>query len=168
MTKQAATIKNIAAAQEAAKAEVKAKLRAQRKPVAKAVAEETKVEPITEDKAHSAYRRVVEAADEYFKFTGIMSWKRQLISFTLGLLGYGATFYFLMQCVEVLVTAVMLYTGIGFISFMVAFLGICLTFMAAWWMGTKVYQLAANFDAATVRQRVAGWFTFKPKELGHA
>lgn len=122
------------------------------------------VEPATE--THSAYDRVRQAADEYFKSEGLVDWKRELINMTLGLIGYGATLYYAVQFVNILTFAAVMYTGVGFISFMVMFLTLMMSFFAAYTVGMFTYRVAAAFDVSKVSARVASFF--KRDEVSHA
>lgn len=120
-------------------------------------------------KAHSAWQRVQQAVDDAAVELGVDGWKRDLVNFTMGLIGYGATLYLGIQLVNVLCAATMLYAGVGFLSFMCAFLGMCAAFFAAWAVGGAVYKFAAAFDVNNVKQRASALFgRFNRSEVSHA
>ena len=138
------------------------------KPVEKAEFTEVKpqaVEPQAED---AYYTRMMNGVNEYFESKGMPTWRRQIMSFMLGLISYGATFYVGMMLVDMLALAAITYTGIGFISFMAVFIGFMLSLIGASTVGYAVYNAAMAFKFSNVKRRVIGWFTFRNKELSHA
>ena len=89
-----------------------------------------------------------------------------------GLLAYAGSYYFAMAAVDVIVTAAMVYTGPGFIAFMIAFIGCVIAIVGAARLGFKVGMFILDADwseikgagsdvyAATQRKvsMVRGWF----------
>jgi hypothetical protein len=97
------------------------------------------------------------AWDEYSSVINQPTWVRRITSVALGLLTYGGVFYLSIQLVDMLVAGAMLYSGVGFISFMAAFLGICAALVAATTLGVYVYEFAMAFEASRVRDRFNSW-----------
>lgn len=118
--------------------------------------------PETED---SAYAKMMDSVNGYFAARGMPSWKRQITSFMLGLITYAGVFYVAMQLVDILALAAIMYTGVGFITFLTVFIGFVLALMAASTAGFAVYNAAMTFEYSNVKSRVTGWFnTFNRKE----
>jgi hypothetical protein len=119
-------------------------------PIAKAAGAvpEPKVETQT------AWDKLQASIDEYFISEGLPSWKRQLTSFMLGLIGYGAVWYLGLKLVDILLVATVATTGPGFIAFMVLFIGFVLSLIAAAWAGYAVYNVAMSFEPS----RIKNWF----------
>lgn len=115
-----------------------------------------------------AYEQFRAAADNYFQAEGLGDWRRELINITLGLVGYGASFYFTMQLVNVIAAAAISLTGVGFISFMISFLGLIIAFMAAYQAGMAVYQVASKFDVIQLAASARSWFNRNDVEVSHA
>jgi hypothetical protein len=142
-----------------------AKPRAQR--VKPTVVDEV-IEPQPQASSESYFERMRAAADDYFASINAPSWTRRVVSITLGLIGYGTVFYGLMQLVDVLCFAAIAYTGVGFISFMVAFLGVLASVIAACTAGKWVYDQAMVFEYSNFKARVTSFFGFNKKEPAHA
>jgi hypothetical protein len=113
-----------------------------------------------EDDVQSAYQRIRDAAESLFARLHRPSWTRTLINATIGLVSYASVWYGSMVLLDMLMLGVVAYTGLGFISFLVAFLGVVLSFMAAFKAGKLAYDLAAAFEFSSVKSRVTGWFSF--------
>ncbi len=122
--------------------------------VAEPVAQPTHAAQITEQ---SILDRLRATFDEYVEFKGLPSWTRRITSVALGLLTYGGVFYLSIQLVDMFVAGAMLYSGVGFISFMAAFLGICAALVAATTVGMYVYEFAMAFEASRARERFTSW-----------
>lgn len=135
------------------------------KPI-KRITPTTKVElpdaeqPNDEDVVHSAYAKINAAFDELWTRIKRPSWVRELVNVTIGLVTYASVIYGCMQLLDIVVMAAIAYTGVGFISFMVTFLGMLAAFMLAFKAGTVAYNMAAAFEFKAVKQRVTGWFNF--------
>jgi hypothetical protein len=113
-----------------------------------------------EDEIHSAYQRVRDAAEQLFARLRQPSWLRMLVNTTVGLVVYASAWYGCMALVDMLMMGVIAYTGIGFISFLIAFFAVFVSFMAAFKAGKLAYEAAAAFDYERVKSRVVGWFSF--------
>lgn len=141
--------------------------RTKAKPAATEAETITPVEPIdnaAEDQTiHSAYQQVRDAFDTMWSKLRRPSWMRQLINVTIGLVTYASVWYGAMCLLDMLMAGVVMYTGVGFIAFLVAFLGVLASLMAAVKVGKLAYDLASEFDYARVKSRVVGWFTFERK-----
>jgi hypothetical protein len=94
------------------------------------------------------------AADEHFTAEGIPSWKRQITSFMMGLIGYSTVWYLGLKLVDILLVSTVITTGPGFIAFMVLFIGFVLSLIAAAWTGYAVYNAAMSFEPS----RIKNWF----------
>ena len=134
------------------------------------VVEEPKAEPQTSP--DTLFERMRESADAYFASIAVPSWTRRVASIVLGIVAYASTFYGVMQLVDVLCMGVIAYSGVGFLSFIVAFLGVLGAIMAGAWTGTKMYEFAMSFDAKRVKNSVTTFFgkfarRFEP-EVSHA
>jgi hypothetical protein len=154
--------------QTAQAAAVKPARKAATKPVENTTFTEVKpttVEPQTED---AYYTRMMNGVNEYFESKGMPSWRRQIMSFMLGLISYGATFYLGMMLVDMMALAAIAYTGVGFIAFMTVFIGFMLSLIASSTVGIAVYNAAMKFEFSNVKARVSSWFTFGNKEIQHA
>lgn len=116
-------------------------------PVAEAV-------EVSEPKPQSTWDKLMAAADEHFASEGMPSWKRQVTSFMLGLIGYGTVWYLGLKLTDILLTATVITTGPGFIAFMVLFIGFVLSLIAAAWTGYAVYNAAMSFEPS----RIKNWF----------
>lgn len=115
------------------------------------------VETPNEVSQDTLFERMRAAAEDYFASINQPTWTRRLTSFALGMLTYGGVFYLSMQLVDMLVAATMLYSGVGFISFMAAFLGIIAALIAATTVGVYMYEFAMAFEASRVRDRFNSW-----------
>lgn len=119
--------------------------------------------------AASWLARIQQSVDGFMKSVNVPSRTRLIVSGLLGLIACASTLYFSMQLVEMLVIAAMLYTGIGFISFVVTFIGVFVAFMTATTIGSKVFDMAMSFEYSNVKSRVAGFFGgFGKKAVAHA
>lgn len=133
---------------------------------AKVITPTTKVElpepePTTaEQEVHSAWRQVEDAVRGLAAKIKRPSWVRELVSVTLGLVTYAAVVYGAMQLVDIVVLAAVTYTGVGFISFLITFLGVLAAFMAAFTLGKLAYSVAAKFEFSSVKQRALSMFSF--------
>ena len=132
-------------------------------------------EPVITHTEHTPLDRLRAAWDDYTAWLEQPTWARRVTSVALGLLTYGGVFYMGLQLVDVLVAGAMLYTGVGFISFMAAFLGLCAALVAATTVGVYVYEFAMAFDASRVRERfnsfadsVKARFISQPLEVPNA
>lgn len=147
------------------------------KPVKKTIAKPeaitptTKVElpqaeqPSDDSEILSAYAQVEASLNTLWSKMRKPSWVRNLVNITIGLLVYASTFYGCMALVDVVVAGAMVYTGVGFISFLIAFFAVFATFMASCKLGRLAYDFAESFDYGNVKARVRGWFTFGPKPI---
>ncbi len=137
----------------------------------KVITPTTKVElpqaeqPSVEDEVLSAYAQVEAALDTLWSKMRRPSWVRNLVNITIGLLVYASTFYGCMALVDVVVAGAMVYTGVGFISFLIAFFAVFAAFMASYKVGMLAYRFAESFDYGNVKARVRGWFTFGAKPI---
>lgn len=113
-----------------------------------------------EDEVLSAYAKINAAFNELWSKVKRPSWVRELVNITVGLVTYASVIYGCMQLLDIVVMAAIAYTGVGFISFMVTFLGMLAAFMLAFKAGTVAYNMAAAFEFKAVKQRVTGWFSF--------
>jgi hypothetical protein len=113
-----------------------------------------------DEEVQSAWRQVEEALSGLMAKIKRPSWVRELVNVSIGLITYAAAFYGCMQLVDLVCMAAITYTGVGFISFMVAFLGVFAAFMAAFSLGKFAYNVAAAFEYKAVKSRVASMFSF--------
>lgn len=137
----------------------------------KATVVEPVAEPVAEASEETLFERMRASADAYFAKIGKPTWVRQLVSIGLGLITYGTVFYACMGLVDALCMAAIAYSGIGFISFMVAFLGILASLLVASTAGKFVYDTAMAFEWSQVKARCVGWFdklSIKREEVNHA
>lgn len=125
-------------------------------------------QPAVVETEDAYFTRMMGSVDAYFESKGMPTWRRQVTSFMLGLISYGATFYVGMMLVDMLALAAITYTGVGFIAFMAVFIGFMLSLIGASTVGYYVYNAAMVFEFSNVKRRVAGWFTFGNKEISHA
>lgn len=123
----------------------------------KTVVDETRVDE-TEASSETLFERMRDAAESYFNSIQAPSWTRRVVSITLGILTYGTVFYGCMQLIDILCLAVVAYTGLGFISFMAAFLGILVAIIAATTAGKWVYDTAMVFEYSTFKAKCASFF----------
>jgi hypothetical protein len=147
--------------------------RASAKPRKTVVEDAVYVEPqpqaTTPEAEDSAYAKMMDSVNGYFAARGMPTWKRQVTSFALGLITYAGVFYTAMQLVDILALAAVMYTGMGFITFLTVFIGFVLALMAASTAGFAVYNAAMTFEYTNVKARVTDWFgSFKSKEPAHA
>lgn len=120
---------------------------------------------VNDDEVLSAYHQVHASIDALWAKMGKPSWMRELANITIGLVAYASTFYACMALVDMVVLATMAYTGVGFISFLVAFFSMLGTLMLSFKVGKIVYTAAAAFDYDNAKARVRGWLTFGPKPI---
>ena len=102
--------------------------------------------------------RIQSSVDGFLKSIHTPSWTRLLISGLLGIIATGATLYFSMQMVEIMVIGTMLYTGIGFVAFMVTFIGMFVALVSAVTAGSKVFDFCMEFEYSAVKSRVTKFF----------
>lgn len=102
--------------------------------------------------------RIQSSVDGFLKSIHTPSWTRLLISGLLGIIATGATLYFSMQMVEIMVVGTMLYTGIGFVAFMVTFIGMFVALVSAVTAGSKVFDFCMEFEYSAVKSRVTKFF----------
>lgn len=140
-------------------AEVLTKLRAAPKrtiPQPEVITPTTKVE-VPEEATHSAYARVRDAINEAMDAFGVVSWRRRIVAGLLGMTVYAGVFYGAMVLIDMMMLAVVAYTGVGFIAFLIAFLAMFAALVAATTVGTYVHRVVLAFDYANVKARVLGW-----------
>ena len=113
---------------------------------------------VGDDDVQSAWTKLNAQVHAFAATVGAPSWKRVALSWLLSLVAYGAVFYGAMQLVDMLCFAAVAYTGLGFISFMVAFIGILVAMIAATTAAGFVFRVVMAFDYANVKVRVSGWF----------
>lgn len=124
---------------------------------------------VTETSPETLFERMRAAADQYWASIHTPTWTRRIASIALGLVTYGGVFYGCMQVVDVICMAVVMYSGVGFLSFMAAFIGVLLALILATTTGTKVYEFAMSFEYSRVKQRVTKFFHIEPSaEVRHA
>ena len=139
-------------------AEVPTRMRAKRTiPQPDVITPTTKVE-VPEEATHSAYARVVDAVNEAMNAFGVISWKRRIVAGALGLAVYAGVFYNAVVLIDMMMVAVIAYTGVGFIAFLISFLAFVAALIVATTVGTYVHQAALAFDYVNVKARVLGWF----------
>lgn len=131
------------------------------------------VEPTPEPTEQSTYARMHQAVQDWLATAEAPTWTRKLVATTLGLVASAGIFYMSMGLVDALCVAAITYTGVGFIAFLVAFLGIFAALMLSITTGTKVFEIAMTFNYSTFKRRVASFKTnlvskFNRKEVSHA
>lgn len=105
------------------------------------------------------------ARERYFAAIKAPTWKRQVVSFLLGVVAYAATFYYGMALLDMLALAVLSFSGPGFLSFLTVFVGITVLMIAGVSAGKAVYNAAMSFDYANAKSSVVGFFArFKKSE----
>lgn len=129
-------------------------------PTTKVELPEPNADTSVEDEVLSAYAKINAAFNDLWSKVKRPSWVRELVNITVGLVTYASVIYGCMQLLDIVVMAAIAYTGVGFISFMVTFLGMLAAFMLAFKAGTVAYNVAAAFEFSAVKQRVTGWFNF--------
>lgn len=102
--------------------------------------------------------RIQQSVDGFMKSVHVPTKTRLIVSGLLGLLACASTLYFSMQLVEMLVIAAMLCTGIGFVSFVVTFIGVFMALMGAVTAGSAVFDFAMSFEYSAVKSRVSNFF----------
>lgn len=102
--------------------------------------------------------RIQQSVEGFMKSVHMPSKTRFIVSTLLGLLACASTLYFSMQLVEMLVIGAMLYTGIGFVSFVITFIGVFVALMGAVTAGSKVFDLAMSFEYSNVKERATKFF----------
>lgn len=112
-----------------------------------------------DDDVHSAWAKLNAQVHAFAATVGAPSWRRVALSWVLSLTVYGAVFYGAMQLVDMACFAVVAYTGLGFISFMIAFIGILVAMVAATTAAGYVFRGVMAFDYTNVKARVSGWFS---------
>lgn len=112
---------------------------------------------VSEDSA-SWLDKIQQSVDGFMKSVHMPPKTRFIVSTLLGLLACASTLYFSMQLVEMLVVGAMLYTGIGFISFVITFIGVFVALMSAVTAGSKVFDFAMSFEYSNVKSRVSKFF----------
>lgn len=134
---------------------------------AKALTPTTKVElppaPETDDnEVHGAYETLRASMRIYLDKLGKPSWVRNVVSTLIGLIISAGIFYTSTPMIDMLMIAVVGYTGVGFISFVILFLAMLLVTISAITVGNRVSEFVNEFDYANVKRRVGGWFTRTP------
>lgn len=130
-------------------------------------------EATPEPTEQSTYARMHQAVQDWLATAEAPTWARKLVATTLGLVTSAGVFYMSMGLVDALCVAAITYTGVGFIAFLAAFLGIFAALMLSVTTGTKVFEIAMTFDYPTFKRRVIGFKTnlvskFNRKEVSHA
>lgn len=115
-----------------------------------------------EPEVQSAWRQVEDALNNFMGKIQKPSWVRELVNVTVGLIAYASTFFCCMQLVDVVVTAAMMYSGVGLISFLACFLGTFAAFIAAFAVGKFAYNVAAAFSVEGVKSRFTSLFNRAP------
>lgn len=128
----------------------------------------TRVEPITAnvnaDEADAAtwVQRVRASVDGLMGSVQLPSWTRRIVSTLTALIATASVFYGMLSLLDMLLLAVVSYTGAGFITFLVTFIGLFLAVVAAVTAGSKVYAFAMEFEFSNVKSRIANFFSSKP------
>lgn len=129
----------------------------------------TPIEPVTAnvdaDEADAAtwLQRMRQSADGFMASIEMPSWTRRIVSTLIGLTTTASVFYGSMALLDMLLAGVMVYTGAGFISFIVVFIGMFIAVMAAVTAGSKVYGFCMEFEFSAVRSRVSKFFAPKQR-----
>lgn len=84
----------------------------------------------------------------------VPSSRRLIVSSVIALFTYATSYYVGMQATVALVAAASVLTTSPFLLYMVAFIGLFITFIAAWWLGGKAFDLASEFDIKKLKARV--------------
>ena len=87
----------------------------------------------------------------------VPSGRRLIVSALLGVITYATTWYVGLQLTGALVAAAALLTTSQFLIYMVTFIAMFTAFVAAWWLGSKVFDLAAEFDISKLTARVTSY-----------
>ena len=139
------------------------------KPAKTAAKPVTPIEPVTAnvdaDEADAAtwLQRMRQSADGFMASIEMPSWTRRIVSTLIGLTTTASVFYGSMALLDMLLAGVMVYTGAGFISFIVVFIGMFIAVMAAVTAGSKVYGFCMEFEFSAVRSRVSKFFAPKQR-----
>lgn len=127
----------------------------------------TRVEPVTAnvnaDEADAAtwVQRVRASVDGLMDSVQLPSWTRRIVSTLTALIATASVFYGVLSLLDMLLLAVVSYTGAGFVTFLVTFVGLFLGVIAAVTAGSKVYAFCMEFEFSNVRSRVASFFAPK-------
>ena len=107
-------------------------------------------QPINVDAQRVYAERVAQAQDEYLHTFGTPSHTRMIVASVTQLAVFSLSIYWGMQAVGWVMAAAMLFTGSGFIAFVIALLGAFLTIRAAWRTGFGAAMVVTNFSFANV------------------
>ncbi len=126
----------------------------------------TPVQPVTADVSPpdeaTLLERVRSSVHDWTASIHAPSWMRLVASTLIGLATTSAVWWSGMQLVEMIMLATIGYTGVGFIAFTIAFIGVLLTLVSAVTAGSKVFDFCMSFEYSRVKARALGWFTPKP------
>ena len=134
------------------------------KPVETIKVEPTAAADVTET---SVYERMRAAVNDYLSSANAPSWTRKLVSTVLGLIASAGVFYMSMGVVDAICVAAISYTGVGFLAFLTAFLGIFAALMLSVSTGSKVFDFCIDFDYPRVKARIVKFFSFSKIIGGH-
>ena len=168
MTTATTTANNVNTTESPTIAATKAIHRAKRAP-STPTHKKTRVEQLLEQHTTIQQQLMAEA--------GTPSWRRILVSQLSGLFTGGAVYYVGLTLTDAAIVAATTLTASTFVAFMIAFIGICVSFICM--LGAYAYtvNIVDNFDYAATKQRVSAAATkatstvrswFARKELGHA
>lgn len=107
-------------------------------------------QPINVDAQRVYAERVAQAQDEYLHTFGTPSHVRMIVASVTQLAVFTLSVYWGMQAVGWVMAAAMLFTGSGFIAFVIALLGAFLTIRAAWRTGFGAAMIVTNFSFENV------------------
>lgn len=130
----------------------------------------TPIEPVTAnvggDEADAAtwLQRMRQSADGFMASIEMPSWTRRIVSALIGLTTTASVFYGSMALLDMLLAGVTVYTGAGFVSFLVVFIGMFIAVVAAVTAGSKAYGFCMEFEFSNVKSRIANFFAPKAKQ----
>lgn len=120
------------------------------------------VEQVVPHEEQSAYdqmnERIQAALNDYFIATGQPSWKMQIAGIVAGLISAAAVTYYGMSLVNMLTVAVAMTSGPGFLSFLVAFVGIIVVLFGGMTAYSVVSDKVSRINVDAVKSKFAGWF----------
>lgn len=122
--------------------------------------------PVEDETPESLYEKVRFYADRYWQALKQPTWKRRIFAMLSGLVTFSAVYFYGMQLIELLAVAMLAFSGPGFLTFTILFIGIFLVFMGAVTAGNYVTKAVMAFDYANVKSRIGRFFGGVSETLG--
>ncbi len=121
---------------------------------------------VDEQDAATLFQRMREAADRYWAALKQPTWKRRIFAMLAGIVTFSAVYYYGMQLLEMLAVAMLMFSGPGFLAFLVIFIGMLAIIVTGVTLGNWVTAKVMVFEYSNAKKTVTGFFGNLKRTLG--